>query len=155
MDPTIIIFVEGGLVQDVYSQPPATYIIVDNDVQQDEEDERVQQLTDPDGDKFLAAVDVGLARDRVDGGYDLEHWLKQIVLRQWMPAPDEAPITTCPWCGAEYNMSDITSEDAGYISEGCPHEGTYPTPCEDCEHFREYCRLPARHKCGRLVRFVV
>jgi len=58
---------------------------------------------------------------------------------QMMPAPDEAPLTDCPWCGAEYNVKEEDS-DSNYdtITEETPGtKGVY------------------RHRpCGHLVRFI-
>lgn len=28
------------------------------------------------------------------------------VKEQLLPAPDEAPVTSCPWCGKEYNIKE-------------------------------------------------
>lgn len=54
---------------------------------------------------------------------------------QLMPAPDEAPLTTCPWCGAEYNVKEDDSEEL------------YEAVDRDCQIYR--------HKaCGKLVRFI-
>lgn len=74
------------------------------------------------------------------------------IREQVLPAPDEAPLTYCPWCGQEYC---IREEDGleDYTRLGCPHEGTYPKPCAECEHWDEYCHLPSRHRCGGLVKF--
>jgi hypothetical protein len=80
----------------------------------------------------------------------------ETVLDQLMPAPDEAPLTWCPWCGSEYNVQEQDSEP-DYQDIACPHEGTYPKPCEGCDHWLtglDFCNIPKRHKCGHLVRFV-
>ena len=53
----------------------------------------------------------------------------QEVKDQQMPSP-EAPLTSCPWCGAEYNVRE-ESDDYQRIAEGL-----------------------YLHKCGHLVRYV-
>ena len=59
--------------------------------------------------------------------------VKEEVRIQTLPSPDEAPLTTCPWCGKEY-LTTEEMEDAAY--EALEQENLY------------------RHKnCGRLVRF--
>jgi len=70
---------------------------------------------------------------------------------QVLPAPDEAPLTWCPWCGKEYCTLEETSD---YMTMECSEEGVYPTYCEDCEHYTDFCNIPARHSCGGLVEFV-
>jgi len=61
------------------------------------------------------------------------HWIsKQTEVKEQMfPAPDEAPLTDCPWCGKEYD----TREEQGLAdyAELAPH--LY------------------RHSCSNLVRF--
>ena len=54
---------------------------------------------------------------------------------QLMPAPDEAPLTSCPWCGEEYNSKEDRPDD--YY--------------EDIDRENEIYR---HKKCGKLVRFV-
>jgi len=72
---------------------------------------------------------------------------------QLFPAPDEAPLTDCPWCGKEYNTSEDEPDD--YQVEQCLHAGVYPQPCDGCPHWNDFCNLPMRHKpCGHLVRFI-
>lgn len=53
-----------------------------------------------------------------------------IIYDQLLPSPDEAPMTTCPGCGQEYN---VTEEESG-----------------DYEQLTDM----YRHKCGHMVRFV-
>ena len=57
---------------------------------------------------------------------------------QMIPAPDEAPLTYCPWCGEEYR----TDEEEG--------KRDYQTVTEPTPTTNEV----ARHKCGHLVRFI-
>ena len=58
---------------------------------------------------------------------------------QLMPAPDEAPLTDCPWCGVQYNVKEDDCEDF------------YETVLEPTPNTHEV----ARHKaCGHLVRFI-
>ena len=64
--------------------------------------------------------------------YKCPNWLsKELnVLEQMLPAPDEAPLTACPGCGKEYNVTE--------------------------EERSDYQKLAAdiyRHSCGRLVKF--
>jgi len=65
--------------------------------------------------------------------------LKEEIRDQLMPAPDEAPLTDCPWCGAEYNTQENEPDELyETVAEETPGTlGVY------------------RHKaCGHLVRFV-
>jgi hypothetical protein len=50
----LVIFVEGGVVQEVLCSERCEYLVIDQDVQ-DEELER--ELTDTRGNKFTAAID--------------------------------------------------------------------------------------------------
>lgn len=71
-------------------------------------------------------------------------------LEMQLPSPDEAQLTWCPHCGAQYDLS--LHDPQGFTEIGCPYEGTYPKPCGDeCPHWKEFCNLPWRHDCGGLV----
>ena len=60
------------------------------------------------------------------------------ILDQLMPAPDEAPLTDCPWCGQEYNVTEDNRNDYETVAEPTPNSHEV-----------------ARHKpCGKLVRFI-
>lgn len=61
-----------------------------------------------------------------------------VILDQRLPAPDEAPLTMCPWCGEEYQTTDPRGES------------DYETIIEPMPGTSEV----ARHKCGNLVRFI-
>jgi hypothetical protein len=50
--PRVLIFVSGGVVQDVRSDEPIEYAVVDTDSH--EKDDKV--LTDSDGDRFFASA---------------------------------------------------------------------------------------------------
>jgi len=60
---------------------------------------------------------------------------KEKVRVQLMPAPDEAPLTCCPWCGAEYNCKE---DDSSKFYEDIDREN----------------QIYRHKKCGKLVRFV-
>ena len=65
--------------------------------------------------------------------------MSEEIRDQLLPAPDEAPLTDCPWCGAEYNTTEC---EAGEFYETVVE----PTPTS---------HEVARHKaCGHLVRFI-
>lgn len=61
------------------------------------------------------------------------------AIRDWhLPAPDEAPVTECPWCGQEYSvMEDQPEEDFKPVCEPIPG-----------------CSEISRHRCGHLVRLI-
>ncbi len=65
-------------------------------------------------------------------GYKCPNWLsKELeVLEQMLPAPDEAPLTDCPSCGKEYNVTDEERSDYQKLSTDI-----------------------YRHSCGQLVTF--
>ena len=129
----VVIEVEGGLVQTVYLAENAEVIVVDRDI---------------------CSVDEEVVSwpDTKVGAENLENVLKNVVRTQWLPAPDEAQVTTCPWCGEVYDVSDTTPEQ-DYVDEACPQRGLYPKTCEDCAYFTGTCEIPKKHKCGYLVRF--
>ncbi len=60
---------------------------------------------------------------------------------QRLPSPDEAPLTTCPWCGEEYNVEDIQDEEAAGYTE--VWDGADPLTS-----------TVMMHKCGGLVRMI-
>ena len=62
------------------------------------------------------------------------------IREQMFPSPDEAPMSSCPWCGEEYNVrEDSERAEADYVTIIEPVPGTNEV---------------ARHKCGGLVRFI-
>jgi len=68
------------------------------------------------------------------GGEDAEchQWNSRTeeVRNQVMPAPDDAPLTACPWCGQKYNVQE-------------PDAGDYQKIADDIY----------KHTCGHLVRY--
>ena len=67
-----VIFVEGGLVQDVLCSEDCEYLIIDQDVEDEEES---RELIDTDGDKFTAAIDHYEESARPDA---VEHYFQQV-----------------------------------------------------------------------------
>ena len=65
--------------------------------------------------------------------------MEEEIKDQLLPAPDEAPLTMCPWCGEEYHLQ--LDEEKGEQD----YETVSLTP--DTNEV-------ARHKCGHLVRFI-
>jgi len=51
--PRFVIFVEGGLVQEVLSDEDCEYLIIDQDVTDDEE---AREITDTTGGKFIGCI---------------------------------------------------------------------------------------------------
>ena len=73
--------------------------------------------------------------------YRCSSWMsKEIeVKEQRLPAPDEAPLTSCPWCGKEYNVQDT--------DPGIDYETLVVATSETGQ--------VARHEpCGNIVRFI-
>lgn len=68
-----------------------------------------------------------------DESHKCPNWVPtEDVHEQLMPAPDEAPLTMCPWCGEEYNVKTDDSE----------------------KHYQDIVGVYSRHKnCGKLVAF--
>lgn len=62
------------------------------------------------------------------------------IREQVLPAPDEAPLTWCPWCDQLYSVLEESSDEAGYevVNE---QEGVY-----------RHCPM-TMPSCGNLVRF--
>jgi hypothetical protein len=60
---------------------------------------------------------------------------KEEIRTQVLPSPDEAQLTWCPWCGAEYDIED--TESSAFYDTIDDNKGIY------------------RHKkCGKLVKMV-
>jgi hypothetical protein len=71
--PKVVIFVRGGLVQDVIASSPVEYLIIDADVQDENEATRVRYW----GDTEESACSIVNLETREDLG-QVEHYFKQI-----------------------------------------------------------------------------
>jgi hypothetical protein len=71
--PKVVIFVRGGLVQDVIASSPVEYLIIDADVQDENEATRVRYW----GDTDESACSFVNLETREDLG-QVEHYFKQI-----------------------------------------------------------------------------
>ncbi len=90
----------------------------------------VQHLLDP---SMITNVAKDEIRTELDEAKQLIGDVMREVREQQLPAPDEAPMTWCPHCGAEYNVTEPTWD--------------YVVAHDDIQS-------PIyRHKCGGLVVF--
>lgn len=95
--------------------------------------------------------------DQLEIDYETMHHLgsshKAIIDELWreqrMPAEDEAPLTTCPWCGTEYNVKETDGnqyyeqvEQSAYYQ----HNGVSPDTGMG--------GAIADRECGKFVKFV-
>ena len=72
-----VIFVHGGLVQEVISSEPLQYLVIDKDTESYDEDE-LTHMTDPAGNRFQVALTECFAGEGVAEPDMVEHYFKQI-----------------------------------------------------------------------------
>jgi hypothetical protein len=74
----VVITVKGGLVQEVISDQPIHYLIIDNDIENYEED-RLVEMTEPTGDAFQAGLYESSAGEDVAEPDKVEDYWTQIA----------------------------------------------------------------------------
>lgn len=85
MTAKFVIFVDGGLVQEVLCDQECEYLIIDQDCTDEEEE---KELVDTRGDKFTAAVD---AYEEPAHPAAVEHYFRQAEEAPPVSTPDAGP----------------------------------------------------------------
>lgn len=73
------------------------------------------------------------------------------VKKQLLPGDDEAPMTSCPWCGQEYNVREEIG-DAGYEKVGQEKGIYWHKPCGGLGQFASCVIQPSEAGNARTVR---
>ena len=73
----LVIFVQGGLIQEIIADQTCRYLIIDKDIENYEEDE-LAEMTEPNGDAFQAALNESAAGEDIAEPDKVEHYWNQI-----------------------------------------------------------------------------